>query len=280
MNPDTFLKRLAEFWEGEGVELAQVRPELGFMETEWTERLSGDVGFLRSIFQRFEPDQKDKFRVRVERFDLDRKTRLYIAHSRIEKQVNGEYAEDYSWVTLPSDLEIEREIISRMALFAGKAREDTAKLLENYRPYSSLIKIDSTNTTALTMIGSMDFVWRRSVRALDRMRVQELQQDKAGRSITFMMGEISNEELHTEGSADEDDLSESSWVMQLFTGVDEKNIKLDESRHYRLEFTNLKGRVQIDVKDTENTKNIDEEGASTGTALAEQLRNLLIENLE
>lgn len=272
--------RLAEFWEAEGIELAQVRPELGFMETEWTEKLSADVGFFRSIFQRFEPDQKDKFRVRVERFDLDRKTRLYIAHSRIEKHTSGEYAEDYSWVTLPSDLEVEREIISRMALFAGRTREDTVQLLENYRPYSSLINIDSTNTTALTMTGSMDFVWRRTVRALDRMRVQELQQDKSGRTMTFMIGKISSEELHTEASAEDDDLAESSWLMQLFTDVDEKNIKSDTSRHYRLDFTNLKGRVQVDVKDTENTKNIDEDGDVTGTALAEQLRNLLIENLE
>ncbi len=279
-NVEHVWKRLAEFWEGEGVELAQVRPELGFMETKWTEKLSADAGFLRSIFQRFEPDQKDKFRVRVERFDLDRKTRLYIAHARIEKQLSGEYADDFSWVTLPSDLEAEREIISRMALFAGKTKGDTVQLLENYRPYSSLIKIDSTDTTALTMIGSMDFVWRRSVRALDRMRVQELQQDKSERTIKFMIGKISNEDLHTEGSTDEDDLSESSWMMQLFTGVDEENIKTDESRHYRLEFTDLKGSVQVNVKDAENTKNIDEEGAATGTALAEQLRNLLIENLE
>ncbi|MBE9564220.1 MAG: hypothetical protein IMF17_03165 [Proteobacteria bacterium] len=130
------------------------------------------------------------------------------------------------------------------------------------------------------MTGSMDFVWRRTVRAQDRMRVQELEQNKSERTMAFMVGKISSEELHTEGSDEDDDLAESSWIMRLFTDVDEKNIKSDKSRHYRLELTNLKGRVQIDVKDTENTKNIDEDGDVTGTALAEQLRNLLIENLE
>ena len=82
--------RLLEFWEGEGITLAEKRPLLGYMETDWVKRLGTDSGFFRSIFQRFEPDQKDKFRVRLERFDQDNKTRLFIAHSRIERIGRGD----------------------------------------------------------------------------------------------------------------------------------------------------------------------------------------------
>ncbi|RKZ65930.1 MAG: hypothetical protein DRQ44_07415, partial [Gammaproteobacteria bacterium] len=170
--------RLLEFWEGEGMTLAEKRPLLGYMETDWVKRLGADSGFFRSIFQRFEPDQKDKFRVRLERFDLDNKTRLYIAHSRIERITRGEDADEFYWESRPSDIEAEREIISRMALFAGKDQEQTLQLLENYRPYASLVKLDSTNTIALTMTGSMDFVWRRAMRALDRMDMQDIRQEK------------------------------------------------------------------------------------------------------
>ena len=177
--------RLLEFWQTEGIELVEKRPLLGYMETDWTERLGGEAGFFKSMFQKFEPDQKDKFRVRVERFDFDRKTRLYIAHSRIEKVVRGEYADEYTWQSLPSDLEAERELISRMALFAGLTDEQSLALLENYRPYASLVKLDRTNTTALTMTGSMDFVWRRAMRALDRMHMQDIKEDKEISTIYF-----------------------------------------------------------------------------------------------
>ena len=43
--------RLLEFWEKEGIALAQERPLLGFMETEWTERMGGEEGYFKSLFQ-------------------------------------------------------------------------------------------------------------------------------------------------------------------------------------------------------------------------------------
>ena len=276
-NVEYVWKRLQAFWQNEGIKLNQVRPLLGFMETEWMERLDGDSGFFRSMFQKFEPDEKDKFRIRVEGFDKDRKTRIYISHSRIERILYGEEEGDFIWQSQPSDLEAEREIISRMALFTGKDKKGTAQLLDNYRPYSSLVKIDSANTTALTMTGSMDFVWRRAMRALDRMQVQDIREQKESSRIHFVVGKLSSEELNVE---DEDDISKSSWIMQLFTSVDEKNLAANKNRHYRLEFSDVNGRIRIEVKDVENSQTTDEDGAVTGTALAGQLRNILAEKLE
>jgi uncharacterized lipoprotein len=268
--------RLLEFWEGEGIALAEKRPLLGYMETDWVERLDAETGFFRSIFQRFDPDQKDKFRVRLERFDHDNKTRLYISHSRIERVIRGEYADDFIWVSRPSNLEAEREIISRMALFAGKDDEQTVQLLENYRPYSSLVKIDSTNTIALTMTGSMDFVWRRAMRALDRMRMKDIRQEKESSTIYFIVGDISDEDIQVE----DDELAKSSWIMQMLTGVDEKTLAANTSRHHRLEFSDADGRIQIEVKDANDSQDTDDDDDTYSTALAEQLRNVLAENLE
>jgi len=277
-NVEKVWPRLLEFWEQEGFEMVQVRPLLGFMETDWVTRLGGDTGYFKSLFQKFEPDAKDKFRVRVERFDHDRKTRLYIAHTRIERVTRGEYGDEYYWKTLPSNLEAEREIISRMALFAGLDKEQSTALLENYRPYSSLVKVDSTNTTALTMKGSMDFVWRRSMRALDRMRMQDIHEQKDSSTISFSAVKLSDEELKIE--TEDDDLAESSWLMQLFTGSDEKDSAADTKRQYRLEFTDLGGSIQIEVKDARDSQQTDEDGAVSSTAQTEQLRNVFIDNLE
>jgi len=276
-NVEKVWPRLLEFWEQEGFEMVQVMPLLGFMETDWTERLGGDRGYFASIFQRFEPDAKDKFRVRVERFENDTKTRLYVAHTRIERVVRGEYGDDFYWKTLPSNLEAEREIISRMALFAGLDDAQSLALLENYRPYASLIKIDSTNTTALTMKGSMDFVWRRSVRALDRMRMQDIHEHEDISTINFNVGKLSDETLDIET---DDDLAKTSWLMQLFTGSDDKAFASDIKRQYRLEFTDLGGLVQIEVKDARDSQQTDDDGDVYSSALAEQLRDFLVENLE
>ena len=277
-NVEKVWPRLLEFWEQEGFEMAQVRPMLGFMETGWTETLGGEKGYFSSLFQKFQPDAKDKFRVRIERFDNDTKTRLYVAHTRIERVVSGEYGDEFYWKTLPSNLEAEREIISRMAVFAGLDDAQSQALLENYRPYASLIKIDSTNTTALTMKGSMDFVWHRSMRALDRMRMQDIHEHKDSSSINFSVGKLSDGELAIE--SEDDDLAKSSWLMQLFTGSDDKELASDKKRHYRLEFSDLGGRIQIVVKDARDSQQTDDDGDVYSTALAEQLRDLLIVNLE
>lgn len=267
---------LINFWEAEGIKLVQERPLLGFMETDWVKRLGAESGFFRSMFQSFEPDEKDKFRVRVERFDDNKKTRLFISHSRIERMTSGEFADEFIWQSRPSDVDAEREIISRMALYAGLNKDQSIQLLDNYRPYSSLVKIDRTNTTALTMAGTMDFVWRRALRALDRMQMQDIREEKASSSIHFTVGKISDKDIQVE----EDELSKTSWIMQLFTGVDEKNLASNENRKYRLQFSDIKGRIQIEVIDAKNSQTTDEDGDVSGSALAQQLRDILLKNLE
>jgi len=267
--------RIQEFWQREGFELVQVRPLLGFVETDWVTKLGPEVGYLRSLFQRFEPDQKDKFRVRVERFDDGKKTRIYLAHSRIERVISGEEGDDFTWVSRPSDIEAEREIIARMALYIGLTKEQSTALLENYRPYSSLVKKDSANSSVLTMKGSMDFVWRRAMRALDRMEMQDIEQDQANNTIRFFVGKLSDRSLDIE----EDELAKSSWLMQLFTGEDE-DVSEDVKRQYRLEFSAEQDRIKIEVKDARNTQQTDEDGDTSSTALAEQLRDVLVEELE
>jgi len=274
-NADKVWSELLKFWENEGIKIVQARPLLGFMETDWVKRLGGEKGFFSSLFQRFEPDQKDKFRVRLERFDNNTKTRLFVSHARIEREVSGEFADEFSWITLPSDVEAEREIISRMALYAGLSKTQTTAMLENYRPYASLVKVDSANATRLTMAGSMDFVWRRAMRALDRLGMENIVEQKTSNRINFSVVKLKKGLLKVE----EDELSKTSWLMQWFTGTDE-NVSSQKDRQYSLAFTALKDRIQIDVVDNKQTLDVSEDGDVSGTALAEQLRNLLVDKLE
>ncbi len=261
--------RLLEFWQTEGIELAQVRPLLGFMETKWIKPLSNeDSGFFSSLFQSSEPDRRDKFRVRVERFDHDRKTRLYIAHSAIEREVKDD---DFIWVTLPSDLEAEREMLSRMGLFAGLNREQIAELMENYRPYSSLVEISRRDDTALRMTGGMDFVWRRAIRALDRLEADEINPQPQISEIDFTLNKPDEKDLRLEG----DELSRTSWLMKLFEDAGQP-----DNIQYRLLFSEDDGKIKIEVRDKSDRVDTDEDGFTSGSAVIEQIRDALARELE
>jgi len=271
---------LVGFWQNEGIELVEKRPLLGFMETDWVERLDADAGFFRSLFQRFEPDEKDKFRVRVsERSGASGSdaTRVSVAHSRIERVAGGEFSDEVSWRARPSDIEAEREIIARIALYTGLNQSQSKQLADKYRSYTSLVSIDKTNAIALTMKGDRDFVWQRALRALDRMGVKDVREQQQENSIYFTATKVSSAQLGKE----EDDIAESSWLMQWLSGSSGKKDASDNiARQYHLALTELTGRVQIEIKDANATQTTNEDGDVQGTVLAEQLRNILAAKLE
>ena len=244
-------------------------------------RLEADAGFFRGLFQRFEPDEKDKFRVRVsERIGAggNDATRVSVAHSRIERVSSGEFADEGELAAhAPVMLKAEREIISRIALYTGLNQGQSKQLADKYRGYTSLVAIDKTNAIALTMKGDKGFVWQRAIRALDRMGMKDVREQQQENSIYFTATKVSNAQLDKE----EDDIAESSWLMQWFSGSGGKKDASDNiARQYHLELTELTGRVQIEVKDADATQTTNEDGDVQGTTLAEQLRNILAAKLE
>jgi uncharacterized lipoprotein len=149
-------------------------------------------------------------------------------------------------------------------------------LADKYRGYTSLVAIDKTNAIALTMKGDKDFVWQRAIRALDRMGMKDVREQKQENSIYFTATKVSNAQLDKE----EDDIAESRWLMQWFSGSGDKNSAENINRQYHLELTELTGHVKIEVKDADATQTTNEDGDVQGTALAEQLRNILAAKLE
>jgi len=269
---------LKKFWQQEGVGLAQVQPLLGFMETKWIARKDKDAGFISSMFQRFEPDQKDKFRLRVERFDHGKKTRIFVAHTGIERVVQEGDGNDYIWVTLPSNVEREREIVARLALFAGLSEKQQAKLAANYSPYASLVTLDPRNSIALTMKGSLAFVHRRALRALDRMRMQAIKPE-GDTVIHFTVANLDTENPDSVNADKED----SSWLAKLFSSDKEDasgNKKVSKNRQLKLIFTDQQGSVRIEVRDERYGVDVDEEGDVSSSPLAEKFRNKFAKALE
>ena len=56
ITPEAAWPKLEAFWEHEGIRLLQDEPLLGFMETEWTNRLvvDEDAGFMTRMFNKME----------------------------------------------------------------------------------------------------------------------------------------------------------------------------------------------------------------------------------
>ena len=106
--------------------------------------------------------------------------------------------------------------------------------------------------------------------------MQDIRQEQASSTIYFAVGKVSSKDLEVE----DDELSKSSWLMQLFTDVDEANLATNQNRQYRLEFTEQENRIFIEVKDAKNSSATDEDGDTYSTALAEQLRNILADKLD
>lgn len=283
--PETLWPQLEAFWEHEGIRLLQDEPLLGFMETEWSSRLVVDeeAGFLARMFSKVEPDLLDRFRLRMETSDDRTQSRVYVSHAGKERFVEG--GEDDSsiiWRRRPSDPDLEREILGRLLLFAGLSENQMESLLKNYRPYQSYVRYaenvlhedadeasideDAQQVAELSMQGSMEFVWRRCLRALDRLDLAEIEADRETGKIGFTSGsdiEVAQDEEQR------DEIAESSWLRNLFRSSDESK---NASQRFTLRLSDQGGYVRMEL--------LDKRGLPADSVRAQQLRQALAQQLD
>jgi outer membrane protein assembly factor BamC len=283
--PEVVWPKIEAFWEHEGIRLLQNRPMLGFMQTDWTTQLQirEDANYLTRLFSKIEPDFRDKFRLRVEPAADRTKTHIFVAHYGIEVFV--EYDEDGSgqtqWRGRKSDFELEREVLSRMTLFAGLSENQAESLLLDYKPMQSYVTyketfkaddidppsqggMDRGKIAVLSMRGSMDFVWYRTIRALDRLEMEDISLDKKHGKISFTMPAY-------DGQPAGDESSGSGWLSGLFGGdADEK--KSSKAEKFVLVLAEQPGYVNFTL--------LDSRGMEASNATAAQLRAALAMALE
>jgi outer membrane protein assembly factor BamC len=283
--PEIVWPKIEAFWEHEGISLLQNRPMLGFMQTDWTKQLQirEDANYFTKLFSKLEPDFRDKFRMRVEPAADRTRTHIFVAHYGIEVFVEGPDGEDGTyWRGRKSDIELEREILARLTLFAGLSENQAESLMQDYKPFQSYVtykenfqeSVDrpeggtQTRVAELTMKGSMDFVWYRTIRALDRIQMEDISLNKKKGRISFTApGSVriadSDEEV--------DEVAESSWLMNLFTGSKKKGDPKGTEK-YILQLTEMPGYISFELQD--------ERGLEAASARASQVRAALAKALE
>jgi len=283
--PEVVWPKIEEFWEHEGIRLVQNRPMLGFIQTDWTKQMQirEDANYLVKLFSKIEPDFRDKFRMRVEPAADRTKTHIFVAHYGIEVfvEISGDDQGATQWRGRKSDIELEREILSRLTLFAGLSDNQAESLLLDYKPMQSYVTYeetfkgddidppaqgayDTSKVAVLSMKGSMDFVWYRTIRALDRMQMEDISLNKKKGKINFTVPA-----LDERSSGDEVD-SESegaSWFTNLFrSDLDKKETRKEEK--FVLVLAEQPGYVDFTLLDTRGQEATSATASQVRTALA------------
>jgi len=260
-NADKLWPQLSAFWGHEGIKIVRNEPMLGMVETDWVSKLQvdDDAGFIEKLFNSASPDKLDKFRMRIEPEQSKDKTKIFMSHSGMEISVEGD---DVNWRSRCSEEELEREMLNRLALFVGLDDAQAKKAFENYRPFASRVEAPKDKANMLYITGDMDFVWKRSLRALDRMGMDVLKKDAKTRQIKVIIEKLSKEDV----GGERDEIAESSWLMQWFSGSGDDYAK-DEDRQFTLKFENKDGVIHLGI--------LRPDGEPADSVLAEQFRKSL-----
>ena len=288
--PDLVWPKLEAFWEHEGIRLLDNRPMLGYMKTDWTKQMQirEDAGYLTKLFSKLEPDFRDKFTMRVEPAEDRTRTHVFVAHYGIEVFVEdmGDDQGSIQWRGRKSDVEMEREILSRLTLFAGLSENQAESLLREYKPFQSYVTYRETfegvdidpdpqgavadsKVAELSMKGSMDFVWYRAIRALDRLQMEDIALDKKQGVIRFTMP--GSTRLSDPEDEEVDEIAESSALMNWLKGKKGKDGER-KAQSFVLLLTERPGYVEFTL--------LDSRGMEATSATASQLRAALARALD
>ena len=287
--PEVVWPKIEAFWDNEGIRLLENRPMLGFMKTDWTKQMQvrEDAGYLKKLFSKLEPDFRDKFTMRIEPAADRTKTHIFVAHYGVEVLVeeSGDDQGSIQWRGRKSDVELEREILSRLTLYAGLSENQAESLLREYKPFQSYVtyretfrgddidpeaqsSLGNNKVAVFSMKGSMDFVWYRTIRALDRLQMDEISLDKKNGRIRFTLP--TDAQLSAADEEEVDEIAESSWLMNWMKGKTGKEGK--KPKKFELLLTEMPGYVDFTL--------LDSRGMEATSAIASQLRAALARALE
>lgn len=243
---DTLWPMLRDFWASEGISLSKEEPQLGFIETEWSKDLMLEK--LMSVFLSDQaPTRRERFRLRVERLPDAKGTKVFINHSAYgilfdEEAVYTGY--------LPASPELELEMLSRLALFSAaengeKASEQARQKASSYASSAIEAKRIDDMHYQIQMPGSVDFVRKNLIKALDRMNMtvssegDVISAQMAGATLVNDVDEDAewgiddSSDLEEEGFAgfESDKTAEIVSIYLLRLEADGANVKIGISNH-------------------------------------------------
>ncbi|MBI2732852.1 MAG: outer membrane protein assembly factor BamC [Aquabacterium sp.] len=129
--PEQIWGQVRGFWADMGFELTTDQPDVGLMETNWSENRAKvpQDGTVRKALGRVfdmlhDTGERDQYRTRIER--TAKGSEIYISHKGLVEEYEDARKDRTTWRTRPSDPGLEAEMLSRLMLKLGAPKEVAA----------------------------------------------------------------------------------------------------------------------------------------------------------
>lgn len=194
LTPEQLWPQLESFWEDRRLALVTNKPDIGILETEWSENRSklpttmlrkALGGILDGLYS---TGELDKFRMRVERTPSGT-TEIYLTHRGMEETYSSPSKDSTVWQPRARDPQLEGELLSLLMMQLG-VREEKAKAEVAAPPAAPAAAararaLPGGAAAALQVDDGFDRAWRRVGLALDRSGFTVEDRDR-GQGIYFV----------------------------------------------------------------------------------------------
>ncbi len=176
--PEQIWGQVRTFWADMGFELTTDQPDVGLMETNWSENRAKvpQDGTVRKALGRvfdllYDTGERDQYRTRIERTATG--SEVYISHKGLIEEYEDAKKDRTTWRVRPSDSGLEAEMLSRLMLKLGAPKEAAAAAKADKPAAAATVAAASqarmnADGLSLTVDADYDTAWRRVGLALDR----------------------------------------------------------------------------------------------------------------
>lgn len=273
--PDQLWGTLRTFWQDNGFSLVTDTPQIGVMETDWSEnraKLPNDV-ISRTVGKVFDKlrdtHERDRFRTRVER--NGEVTEIYISHRGVEQVGSVDRGgESLRWQNRPTDAGLEAEMLARLMLrLSGvdasgksgdpKAIEAAARTIGAATAAPARARLLApASGTALQIDDGTERGWRRVGLALDRSGFTVEERDRAQNSylVRYVDPRLAG-------------MEEPGFFSRVFSGARKEDL---QGTRYRLKLT-------ADTSTSSSVSILDDKGQPAEDEGARNIAKLLVNEL-
>jgi len=177
---DDIWNKVLGFWQDNGILLAQQDPSVGVIVTDWIEnRANVKSDFITNVIRKtfdglYSSGVRDQYRVRIERGDRKGTSELYLTHRGLVEEIvtraSGD-TEQSIWKPVPTDHELEAEMLRRLMVYMG-VQDSIAKKGLGAKGGKKIARsqlVRGSNGSYLVIREAAPRAWRLTGVALDRV---------------------------------------------------------------------------------------------------------------
>ena len=258
--PEDIWPYVRNFFMDLGFSFVKQEPVNGLLETNWLEnRFDVPTGWFASMLGGlFSTGLMDKYRIRLERGDNDKVTRLFITHQGLKESSYGSWAEsDYSvkWEPRDPDPELEAEMLQRFLVYRGVAKSSAKQIVSSKKiQRTKLLKDETGKKLRLEVNEIFPRTWRRISIALDRLGIV-IEDRNRSKGIYY---------IRTTENFVKSQSEDKSWLASIFSSSKEEL----KAAKFQLSVEDLEDKTVIKVLD----ENGNQDTSKTGHLIIEKLK--------